>query len=346
VDKRFLPLGIPPGEKVSGPVTIRNINPEPTDFTVAVTNSQEKGGNKQIIHLEPGESTDIILTYGVPKESKKDERIDFSLDITWGNFHTDWLIPVRVISELDARLVCTGKKSIALRLTNRVNRFLSGNFEVKASNELKIFPSEGHFSVKPGESVSYPLTVDLPSVEIPTPIWSMVRYDGGETEAHFQAFPTVFNGSFELCNFGKKGEGIPDGWWVNEILRKTQDYSKVPSTTTEKPYEGKRCLMLSPSDCLGTWNVFLRPNTRYRLSCAIKRTAGNSGGIALSAVGDIWSIFCGNTKSPKLNEWELFETEFTTGSEDTRFYYLQIQSAKEGITYFDAIKITEVDKNE
>jgi len=342
VDKRLAPLGLPLGKRVEGAVTVRNVNPVRERVSVRVRGPGGPAGARRSFVLPPGVAREVTLDYGVDKGSVG-ERIDLLLDVAWGERRMDWLLPARVVAPVDARLVHTGKRKLELRVANRGGRKLSGGFVVETGNGLAVSPSKGRYSVKPGETFAAELAADLPAVEAPAPVRARVTYRGGETEAQFQAFPTVFNGGFEFCNFGL-GVGLPDGYWLDRNLRQAQDdLSKVPHTVTDSPYEGKRCLMLEPKAWLGSWNVLLRPNARYRLACAIKRSAPG-GGIVLSAVGDAWSVRCGDTKAPKLNEWETFQAEFATGPEDRWFRWLQCVSSAEGATWFDAIRIEEIEE--
>jgi hypothetical protein len=91
-----------------------------------------------------------------------------------------------------------------------------------------------------------------------------------------------------------------------------------------------------------TWNAWLVPNKQYKIRVAIKRTTPEGGGFAMSQAGDVCqSPWLGNTKTPKLNEWELFEGTFKT-IDIASNWQVSFNGSATGDIYYDALDIEEV----
>ena len=362
IDKREVPLGIAPGATVQGNVAVLNVNPEPVTVVLCVTGPKGFGGKPIRFTTEPGASRIAEVAHSAPANARVMQRVDLLLTASFEvvpsrvapihhpTSHTvhptvDWLLPARVVGPLDARLARSGDCQVTLTIHNRSPLPISGKYELKMKSALTLSPARGLFSVHSGETTSIPAAVDLTSLQDFENVIAEVTAAGVTAEAYCCVGPYVMNADFELASFGL-GRDLADGGFYDHYLRKAngnaKDLGPVPHIVWNGAYSGQGCLRIpqgSPAHI--AWNAWLVPNKRYRISIAIKRTAAKGGGFQMSAAGDICqSPFLGATQQPKLNEWEVFFGEFTTGAEAPH-WQTTFHSSADGDIFYDALRIEE-----
>lgn len=355
VDKRLLPLGLPAGMTVTGAASVLNVNREPMALAFRVTGPLGFGGEAVKIKAEPGIISPVTVGYSANANAKTGERVDLLLETAWrsgwfGTKRMDWLLPARVVGPLDARMKRTGARELLLTLKNRSNRPLGGHFKIamEATHGTNFEPASGAFTVAAMGSSEIKITADLGKLEVPeSAVAKLTLATGEEEEAYACVGPFCVNADFEQSNFGLS-QPLADGGSEYDRLFAEEGggYNKLdraPRIVFQGAYRGKGCLMVpkgGPAHI--TWNVWLPPNKKYKVSIAIKRTVPEGGGFSMSMASDICAApWLGNTKAPKLNEWEIFEGEFKSINASP-YWQAVFHASPFGDVYYDALEIKEI----
>jgi len=161
----------------------------------------------------------------------------------------------------------------------------------------------------------------------------------GEARSRVYVAPPIPNASFEL---DENGDFLADGWGA------PRDWLA--------PADGKYCLRLSSlyrqnrHRHMAKRRVFLKPGTRYRISCRFRRDS-SVGRVLLSLFlrNDDYKVIQAVHIGPmsdasRRNEWRVFEKTFTTdgriGGTPGRLYL--VNSDSDGPAWFDDLKLVEL----
>ncbi|NOZ23011.1 MAG: hypothetical protein GXP25_18210 [Planctomycetes bacterium] len=188
----------------------------------------------------------------------------------------------------------------------------------------------------PGESFGWDRVMFVDNAHLKTlKRWTKVKahliWDGGKKTVWTVIAPPIVNGNMEE---------VEDGRLV---------YWGLPPCTDD-PGEGKQCLRIDR-----TLTVYghlrqltpLKPSTKYRLRCMIKRTGEKWAGahIIEYEVGrqrEAKFVRSATLNSTKIGEWETLETTFTTHPNPRSTAIYLYNTDKEQPAFFDAIEIEEV----
>ncbi len=355
IEKRMLPLGLPKGTAVSGEATVLNINPDPLELAMRVTGPSGFGGEPVEVKAEPGVPTTVKLNCSAGADAKVGERVDLLLEAEWNrgwfsSKKTDWLLPARIVGPLDARLRRSGEKEMVLSLRNRTGSPLSGQFKIamEQSKEIGFEPLSAGFSVPPSGISEIKIKADLGKLETFESAVAKLAFDGGgHEEAYACVGPFVMNSDFESSNFGLLLPLADGGWEYDGLFAQEggryDKLERAPRIVFDGAYRGRGCLLVPKGGRTHiTWNAWLPPNKKYKVRIAIKRTTPEAGGFSMSMAGDICSApWLGNTKTPRLNEWELFEGEFRT-LDASPHWQVCFHNSPTGDVCYDALDIEEI----
>ncbi len=355
INKRLLPLGLPVGMTVTGEAFVLNVNPEPMELTARVTGPSGFGGDAVRLKAEPGILTPVTVAYAADGNATVGERIDLLLKASWStgwfsSTSTDWLLPARIVGPLDAKMKRTGEREMLLTLRNRVNRELKGQFVIamERAKDVSFEPSSSSFIVPPQGVSEIKVNADLSKLDTPESAVATLTIEGGGQEMAYACVgPFLMNADFERSNYGLS-QPLADGGSEYDHLFTEEGgrYDKLDRASRvvfQDAYKGKGCLLVPKGGKAHiTWNVWLPPNKKYKISVAIKRATPEDGGFSMSMASDIQAApWLGSTKTPKLNEWEVFAGEFTTINA-APYWQAVFHSGKNGDVYYDALKIEEI----
>lgn len=251
---------------------------------------------------------------------------------------TAWVIPFRVIRPIVAILERAGRDRLELILENHASTKLTGQARLTITGGLRAEPSQQTYSVATGQTERLSFTyAQLPALATRELARATVAYPGGEAVALRSVRPGVLNGSFEDDSVG---EGYPD--WFNHYEMQVFDRRSIGKFDDTVAFTGKRSWRLDPGDHLYTWLARGRPRTKYRFSCAIRRSVQDQGiGVHLTPAADPWpSIAIGHTDKAALNEWEVYDATFTSG-DSGRTLLLQLMGSSKGPVWFDNVRLEE-----
>jgi len=333
-----------PGEEGNARVTVRNLGSAPISGKLGLQLPKGWKGSAVEFTLAKGEGRPRNLSFRVADDAKHAVHDIYAVTTERGRT-TKKCVPVGICRPIQAEIIYLSADTVKVEMENSSNKGVSGVVNLMTPSSVGVDRKDVPFDIPAkgkGEVVLKMLNVA--SIQTREHIKAVIRYGKDESYAYELLQPPVLNGGFEQC---VAGDGYPDYW----NYRQPQElYLKGVALDTTTSVEGKQSLRVDPYDkqnvnAIQTSFVELVPNTRYRFSCSIRRSA-NHGGIAaqlysLYAKGP--NVTLGNKVSGPLNQWEIFEAEFTSASINVP-YGISLNNGTKGAAtvWFDDVRIEEV----
>lgn len=295
-----------------------------------------------------GETASVVLSFTVPRGTKYDV-YDLYAVAKESRRETRKCLPMGVCHAVQTELHYLTGDTLRLEVSNAGNHEIKGISNLLAPAAVTVDRKDVPFVLPPkgkGEVIFHLKNVD--SLTTREHLKAVLRYASDETVAYELLQPPLLNGGFEQCS---AGDGFPDYW---NYRAPESLYLKGVALDTSDPAEGKQSLRIDPNDNeptnhLATTLIKLVPNTRYRFSAQIKRSANHPGiclrFFSMYAKGNrtVVDVYLGNQESGPTNVWEKFEKEFTTADLDVPYELLLVNATKGAATvWFDEVRIQEI----
>lgn len=336
-----------PGERGTARVTVTNLEPGELNGEVSLRLPEGWTGTTRPVRLASGQSAGFRLDFTVAPQAAFDVADVYAV-VREGNRVTDKCVTMGVCRPVWAELHYTAANVIRLDLSNNSGRRISGTCRFLPPAGVTVDPPETTFELEAkgrGELVFRLGNVE--EVVTLEHVKAVLSYEGVETTAHEVLQPPVLNGGFELST---GGDGWPDYW---NYRRPETLYLRGAVLDTADKVEGRQSLRLEPNlreneNALQTTYLRLRPNTRYRLSCAIKCGDWKGVGVNLQSIGarapaPPISVNLGGKEGDPVNTWQRFSTEFTSGDIEMPYLiHLSNWGKNPHPAWFDDIRLEEV----
>ncbi len=337
-----------PGESRKVMVTLCNLNTTPFVGKVMLQLPQGWKSDSRDFRIAAGESNGWELTFTVPPGIPYDV-YDLYAVTREAKRETKKCVPVGVCHPVQAEIHYLKGDTVRVEMVNVSSREVSGVCNLKTPPTVSVDQKDVAFSLLPGGKGE--VIFHMGNVETITTrehIKAVLKYGSDETVAYELIQPLIPNGGFEQC---LAGDGFPDYW--NYRAPETL-YLKGAALDATDPAEGKQCLRIDPyeneaNNFLATTMIRLVPNTRYRISLKIKRSAHHPGiGVRFFSMyakdnRTVVDVNLGNKTAGPTNLWEKFEGEFTTPDIEVPYEMLLLNSTKGAATvWFDDIRCDEV----
>ncbi len=335
------------GEPGQVTATLRNLEADAQQGTVSLRLPGGWPATTAPFRVSAGGSTQVTLSFTPPAGTRYDV-YDLSVVIREGNRLTDKCIPFGVCRAVQAELYHVRRDQLRLEMANSSARPVSGTCRFVAPAGLSATPAETPFSLPPHGKAELLFTLaGTENLTTREHVKAVLTYGKDQTTAYEVMQPPLLNGDFEL---DRAGDGHPD-WW--NYATPVERYYTIGVCDAQDPAEGKYCLRLnpapqSPQALLATTYVKLIPNTRYRLSGKIKRSA-HSPGIVLAFYS--WGavdpkrkvgVYLGQKQEGPVGVWEDFSQEFLSADADITYELLLCNNRSEATVWFDDLRIEEV----
>ncbi len=337
-----------PGERGVARVSVTNLEPRELSGQVSLRLPAGWTGETKPLRLASGRSADFSLGFTVARDARFDVADIYAVTRD-GNRLTDKCVTMGVCRPVWAQLNYTRRDQIRLTMTNNSGQAVAGTCRFLPPAGVTADPAETPFNLAPkgqGE-----LSFRLAGVETVTTLQhvkAVLSYDNLETVAYEVLQPPVLNGGFEQST---GGDGWPDYW---NYRRPESLYLKGVVLDTEDKVEGRQSLRIEPNlrdneNALQTTYLRLIPNTRYRVSCAIKCGSWKGVGFNLQSMGNRPPgqqivINLGGKDGDPVNTWQRFSAEFTSGEIEMPYLIHLANWGKNPYpAWFDDIKIEEVE---
>jgi hypothetical protein len=351
-----------PGERGTAEVTVTNLEARELSGQVSLRLPAGWTGATQPLRLASGKSGDFSLDFTVAKDAKFDVA-DLYAVVKDGNRTTDKCVTMGVCRPVWAELHYTRSDEIKLVMTNNSGQAISGTCRFLPPAGVTADPAECPFSLAPkaqGELVFH--LGNVAAVTTLEHVKAVLSYppspagrggqggeapNGLETDAYEVLQPPLLNGGFEQCS---AGDGWPDYW---NYRSPESLYLQGCVLDTNEKVEGRQSLRMEPNpkemgNSLLTTFLRLVPNTRYRISCAIKCADWKGVGLHFFSMGSLdpkrqVDVSLGGRQGDPAGAWQRFSAEFTSADIELPYELGVSNGAKNPApAWFDDIKIEEV----
>ena len=341
------PAPIAPGERGTAKVSVTNLEARELSGQVSLRLPAGWTSTAQPLRLASGKSADFSLDFTVGKDAKYDVA-DIYAVVKDGNRTTDKCVTMGVCRPVWAELHYTKRDEIKLIMSNNSGQAVSGTCRFLAPVGVIADPAQALFSL--GPEAQGELVFHLTGVERVTTLQhvkAVLAYNGLETAAYEVLQPPVLNGGFEQSTVG---DGWPDYW---NYRSPESLYLKGAVLDTDDKVEGKQSLRIEPNpaenaNAILTTYLRLVPNTRYRISCAIKCANWKGVGLNFFSLGSAdpqrrVNVYLQGKEGDPVNTWQRFSAEFTSADVELP-YEIGLSNWGKNTTpvWFDDVRIEEV----
>jgi hypothetical protein len=356
------PAPTAPGECGTAHVTVTNL--EPRDLVGSVSLRLPAGWTTtpQPLRLPCGKSADFTLDFTVAKDAKFDVA-DIYAVVRDGPRTTDKCVTMGVCRPVWAELHYVTRDQIKLEMTNNTAQPLGAVCDFTTPAGVTGDPAAAAFSLPAhGQAELLFHLTGVDSVTTLQHVKAVLSYPpspagrggqggeasaGGETSAYEVLQPPVLNGNFDQCT---GGDNWPDYW--NYRSPETL-YLRGAALDPTVRFEGNQSLRIDPNPAQNenaVLTTFLRliPNTKYRVSCAIKCADWKGLGLHLFSLGSVdpkrrVDVYLNGKPSDPVNTWQRFSTEFTSADVELP-YEIGLSNWGKNTTpvWYAAVKIEEV----
>jgi len=333
-----------PGEEGVVEVAVTNVETAPISGKLSLRLPEGWKGEERSLSLTSGSRQKFVLSFHIPPGEKFDV-YDISVMVSEKSRTTKRCVPIGVCRPIQAEIYYVSADTVKVELENYSRKTVTGLVNLLTPASVGVDRRDVSFSVPANgkADVIFKLS-NIASIQTREHIKAVIQFGNEKTFAYELLQPPVLNGGFEQCT---AGDGYPDYW---NYRQPEQLYLKGVALDTTTFVEGKQSLRLDPyesqtTNAVQTSLVKLIPNTRYRLSCFIRRSA-NHGGISVN----LYSFYArgpqvelGNKLTGPVNVWERFEKEFTSAPFDVP-YGISLNNGTKGAAtvWFDDVRIEEV----
>jgi len=343
LEKVEFPLSTTSGTRVKGSVSVRNLSSSPMQGTVSLIAPRGwKCDTAMFTGLAAGQSKTVELHLEVPHNAAR--RIHDLFVLVRGTGGQDRrFLGIAVAPPVEFSEALIEDDGVTATVRNRSPRKVTASLSLDAFRGVKA-PTPRSIALHPGQAVRVRFDMvwpDLSMARIPQTVRIAAEAEGMKTVRSLVVGPPVINGSFDMAVINRDK---PEGW---TIFGNRPDCVHVVS---EHPFDGASCLRVDPAPTAPNVDqvIYLRPNTTYRLSAALRRLKASDNPLVWvdirEAPGKSHTYrveWAGNDAT--VNEWRVFSTIFTTPPE---LLYCMLfacnGTGSENPVWIDAVKIEAV----
>ncbi|MHB9025595.1 MAG: DUF6259 domain-containing protein [Armatimonadota bacterium] len=341
---------VTPGGRGTARVTVRNLEAKPISGTVMLQLPAGWESDRAPFSIAPGAGAEFTLGFTVSAGAKYDVHDIYAVARErWRE--TKKCLPMGVCRPVQAQIHYLTGDTVRVDMVNMSDREIAGSCRLVTPPAVTAdAPQAFALPAKGKGSLTFRMR-NVAAITTREHIKAIMTYGEETTTAYELLQPPIVNGNFEQC---LAGDGLPDYW----NYRQPQSlYLKGYALDPKDPFEGKYSLRLDPNadqtgqNYLGSTLLRLAPNTKYRFSARIRRTADQPGiGLHLfsfdvnpKAKGSYVSVSLGSKPVGPLGSWDRYEAVFTTGPLVVPHEILALNASRSTATvWFDDIRIEEI----